>query len=362
MYRRLHTKDDPYPVWLGRGLTAEAGPLLQRLWKHRRVAVVTHRKLVRLHGDVLRASLEYAGIEANYFYIGEGERTKTLDTVNHLYTKLSRMGLSREDGLIAFGGGVVGDTAGFVAATYLRGIGLIQMPTTLLAQIDSSIGAKVGVNLPQGKNLVGAIYRPAAVLIDPALLATLPRREIQSGLFELLKYGFIGSPQLFRQIEKLTTQFSPESKDFDRAIAAAVRMKLTVVRNDERETGERRILNFGHTIGHGLEAAGEYRFLSHGQAVGWGMIAAVKLAHQRKILSRQISDRMVSSVRNLAPLPSLRRLSPRRVMGAIDNDKKIGRRGFRFVIPTAIGQVKVVEGFPRDEIRWALGQLGVGKR
>jgi len=362
MVQRLHTKEDPYPVWLGRGLTAKAGPRLRRLWKKRRVAVITHRKLVRLYGDVLRASLEYAGIKANFLYIAEGERSKTLDTVNHLYTKLSQMGLSREDGLIAFGGGVVGDTAGFVAATYLRGVGLIQMPTTLLAQIDSSIGAKVGVNLPQGKNLVGAIYRPDIVLIDPELLTTLPRREIQSGLFELLKYGFIGSPQLFRQIEKLTAQFGLQSKDFDRALAAAIRMKLTVVRTDERETGERRILNFGHTIGHGLEAAGEYRSLSHGQAVGWGMIGAVELAHRRQILSRQISDRMVSSVRNLAPLPSLGRLSPRRVMGAIDNDKKIGRRGFRFVLPTAIGRVKIVESFPRDEIRWALGQIGVGKR
>ncbi len=362
MYRRLHEKDDPYPVWMGRGLTAEAGPLLKRLWRDRRVVVVTHRKLVRLYGGLLRTSLAHAGMEAQFVYMGEGERYKTLATVERLYAELTRIGISREDGLIAFGGGVVGDTAGFVAATYLRGIGLIQMPTTLLAQIDSSIGAKVGVNLPQGKNLVGAIYRPDVVLIDPELLATLPLREIQSGRFELLKYGFIGSPRMFRQIEKLTTPFDPQSKDFDQAMAAAVRMKLTVVRNDERERGERRILNFGHTIGHGLEAAGEYRYLSHGQAVGWGMIAAVKVAQRRQLLSQEISDRMLSSVRNLASLPSLRRLSPRRVMEAIDNDKKIGRRGFRFVVPTAIGRVNVLEGFPREEIRWALRQLGVGKR
>jgi 3-dehydroquinate synthase len=305
--------------------------------------------------------LDHADLDAKFIYMGEGERHKTLGTVERFYTELTRCGINRECGLIAFGGGVIGDTAGFTAATYLRGIEFIQMPTTLLAQIDASIGGKVGVDLPQGKNLVGAIYRPRAVVIDPELLTTLARREIQSGLFELLKYGFITSPKLFKQIEKLPMNTALPSDDLDQAIATAVRKKLAVVRIDERETGERRILNFGHTIGHGLEAAGDYRLLSHGQAVGWGMIAAVELARRRQVIGPELAKRMVSAVENMAFLPSLRRLSPRRVMAAIDQDKKIGRRGFRFVLPTAIGRVRVEEGFPRDEIRWAVNQLGVGK-
>jgi 3-dehydroquinate synthase len=305
--------------------------------------------------------LDQAGLDAKFIYMAEGERHKTLGTVERLYTELTRHGINREGGLITFGGGVIGDTAGFVAATYLRGIEFIQIPTTLLAQIDASIGGKVGVDLAQGKNLVGAIYRPRAVVIDPELLITLPRREIQSGLFELLKYGFITSPKLFKLIEAWPKNAIPSLEELDQAIATAVRKKLAVVRIDERETGERRILNFGHTIGHGLEAAGDYRSLSHGQAVGWGMIAAIELAQRGQVIGPELAQRMVSTVRNMASLPSLRRLSPRRVMAAIDRDKKIGRRGFRFVLPTAIGRVRIEEGFPRDEIRWAVDQIGVGK-
>jgi 3-dehydroquinate synthase len=265
--------------------------------------------------------LDQAGLDAKFIYMAEGERHKTLGTVERLYTELTRHGINREGGLITFGGGVIGDTAGFVAATYLRGIEFIQIPTTLLAQIDASIGGKVGVDLAQGKNLVGAIYRPRAVVIDPELLITLPRREIQSGLFELLKYGFITSPKLFKLIEAWPKNAIPSLEELDQAIATAVRKKLAVVRIDERETGERRILNFGHTIGHGLEAAGDYRSLSHGQAVGWGMIAAIELAQRGQVIGPELAQRMVSTVRNMASLPSLRRLSPRRVMAAIDRDK-----------------------------------------
>jgi 3-dehydroquinate synthase len=277
-FRRLHQPEDPYPVLFGRGLLEQAGALAKGLWGGRRIAVVTHRKLAELYGKTLCARLKAAGADTHLFHIPEGEGSKNLETVRHLYGRLVQYHFGREDGLIALGGGVVGDTAGFVAATYLRGIGLIQIPTSLLAQIDSAIGAKVGVNLPQGKNLIGAFHRPAAVWIDPNVLTTLPPRELRSGLFEMLKYGFIRSPALFRQMERSHDVFRPKTPVLEKAIALAVRAKLAVVREDERETGSRRILNFGHTIGHGLEAAGAYHNLSHGEAVGWGMIAAVGLA------------------------------------------------------------------------------------
>jgi 3-dehydroquinate synthase len=270
---------------------------------------------------------------------------------------LVRYRFGREDGLIALGGGVVGDTAGFVAATYLRGIELIQVPTTLLAQIDSAIGAKVGVNLTEGKNLVGAFYRPSAVWIDPDVLITLPSREIRSGLFEMLKYGFIRSPALFRRMERNPEAFRPSNPELERAIALAVRAKLGVVRDDERESGSRRILNFGHTIGHGLEAAGDYHRLTHGEAVGWGMIAAVWLARRRGLLDAGLAERMEKAVRAVAPLPSLQRFSTGPIMRSIDRDKKIGVKGFRFVLPVALGKVETFEGFPREEIRWAVRKL-----
>jgi 3-dehydroquinate synthase len=291
----------------------------------------------------------------------EGERFKNLDTVQGLYDRLIRHGIGREDGLLALGGGVVGDTAGFVAATFLRGVDYVQVPTTLLAQIDSSLGAKVGVNLPRGKNLVGAIYRPGAVWIDPQVLATLPAREFRSGLFEMLKYGFIGARSLFHDMERSPSSYKPGSSALRRAIASSARMKLQVVRQDERESGLRRILNFGHTVGHGLEAAADFRRLSHGEAVGWGMIAACRLSRRRELIGKSLCERMERAVRELAPLPSLARLRSDRALNAIDRDKKVGPRGFRFVLPTALGRVTVVEGFPRKDIRWALESLGVGR-
>ncbi|MFQ5791655.1 MAG: 3-dehydroquinate synthase [Acidobacteriota bacterium] len=362
---RLDRPGDPYPVLLRRGLLADAGPSLRRLWgvrektARRRVAVVTHRKLARLYGGLLLASLRRAGFDAVTLYVPEGERHKNLETVLRLYDDLIRHRLRREDGLLALGGGVVGDTAGFVAATYLRGIDYVQVPTSLIAQIDSALGGKVGVNHPRGKNLIGAVYRPRAVWIDPTVLKSLPPRQLRSGLFEMLKYGFIGVPSLFRQMERSPKSFRPEAARLDRAIAVSVRLKLDVVRKDEYERGPRRILNFGHTVGHGLEAAGDFRRLSHGEAVGWGMIAAARLARRHGFIHQGLLERMEAAVRGIGPLPRLAGLRVSSVMEAIDRDKKIGARGLRFVLPTSLGQVQVVEGLSRKEIRWAVRSLRI---
>jgi 3-dehydroquinate synthase len=330
------------------------------LWPGRRVGVVSQERIWKHHGSALTSSFLRAGVDMVPLKMPEGEERKTLGTVSRLYDRLVGLGFTREDALVAFGGGTVGDTAGFVAATYLRGVPYAQAPTTLLAQIDSSIGAKVGVNHTRAKNLIGAIYRPRAVFLDPELLATLPERELRSGLFELLKYGFIGRPRLLKRME--SERLRPGERPLLDSIAEGVRRKLEVVREDEGEQGLRRILNFGHTIGHGLEVAGGYRKLTHGEAVGWGMVGAIWIAHRQGKLRASLAARLEAVVRSVGPLPSLRSLSKRRVLDAVGKDKKIGMLGLRFVLPVGFGRVEIVESFPRSEIVWALESLGVRGR
>jgi 3-dehydroquinate synthase len=342
---------------VGDNLADRVGALAKKLWGGRRVAVITQAVVERNHGARLRASLARAGVGATWLRMPTGEENKSLDTVAKLYDRLLRDGFSRDDAILAFGGGTVGDTAGFVAATFLRGIPYAQVPTTLLAQIDSSIGAKVGVNHPRGKNLVGAMYRPSAVLIDNTLLATLPRRELRSGSFELLKYGFIGAPRLLSRFER--EPFEVGSKAMARAIGDGVRRKLDVVRLDESEQGLRRILNFGHTVGHGLEAASGYTLLKHGEAVGWGMIAAVRLAAKRGALGANLANRLESAIDRVGPLPKLAKLSRARVLAAVREDKKRSHRGLRFILPIGWGRVTTVDNFPESEISWVLASLGV---
>ena len=357
--RSLHRRGDPYPVYLGEGLLHELGFQMRKLWPGRRIGVVSQRRIWKLHGSELQSSFLRAGVDMVALLMPEGEERKTLETVTLLYDRLVGLGFTREDALVAFGGGTVGDTAGFVAATYLRGVPYAQVPTTLLAQIDSAIGAKVGVNHPRAKNLIGAIYRPRAVFLDPGLLSTLPERELRSGLFELIKYGFIGKPRLLKRMESAALR--PGERMLLDSIADGVSRKLEVVREDESEQGLRRILNFGHTIGHGLEAAGDYQKLTHGEAVGWGMVGAIRLARRWEKLSAPLAERLEAAVRNVGPLPSIRAFSKRRILDAVSRDKKIGMLGLRFILPVGWGRVEVVESFPKTQIAWALESLGVGR-
>jgi len=347
-------------VYLGEGLLHELGFHMRKLWPGRRIGVVSQARIWKLHGSELASSFLRAGVDIVPLPMPEGEGRKTLETVSRLYDRLVGRSFTREDALVAFGGGTVGDSAGFVAATYLRGVPYVQVPTTLLAQIDSAIGAKVGVNHPRGKNLIGALYRPRAVFLDPGLLATLPEREFRSGLFELIKYGFIGRTRLLKRME--SAPLRPGGRALVESIADGVARKLEVVREDESEQGLRRILNFGHTIGHGLEAAGDYRKLTHGEAVGWGMVGAIRLARRRERLSPSLAARLEAAVRNVGPLPTLRSFSKRRILDAVGKDKKIGMLGLRFVLPVGWGRVEIVESFPMTEIAWALESLGVGRQ
>src|SRR4029077_10514575 len=244
-----------------------------------RLFVVTVTPVRRRWGKKLMASLTAAGFAAQILEMPDGERYKKLATVEKLSEELSRLGADRNSVVIALGGGVVGDVTGLLASLYMRGVELVQIPTTVLAQVDASIGGKTGVNLRAGKNLVGTFHHPRAVLIDPSVLATLPDREFRAGLYEALKCGVIGSPELFREFEVNRERIlKRDPPTVERLIAESVRLKAHVVSVDEKENGLRRVLNFGHTIGHALEAETGYRTLLHGEAVAWGMVAAARIA------------------------------------------------------------------------------------
>jgi 3-dehydroquinate synthase len=261
---------------------------------------------------------------------------------------------------VAVGGGVVGDTAGFAAATFLRGIALVHVPTTLLAQVDSSIGGKVGVNHALGKNLIGAFHQPAVVVTDPSLLATLPRREFRSGLYEVVKYGVIRSGDLFDRLADHTMAvFAREPSILGPAIVESCRIKADVVSQDEREGGLRRILNFGHTIGHALEAVTHYRRFRHGEAIAYGMLGAADLAVHRGAMPSADHDRLTALITALGSLPPVADLAIPGVLEAIRRDKKVVHGRLHFVLATSIGTTATVDDVSEQEIAAALSRLGL---
>src|SRR4029077_5789274 len=277
----------PYDAVIENGLLQRSGETLRDLFKviftvntsNRSLFVLTVSPVRRKWGKKLLASLSSAGFTPKIVEMPNGERHKKLATVEKLCEQLSRLGADRNSVIIAFGGGVVGDVAGLVASLYMRGVDLVQIPTTVLAQVDASIGGKTGVNLRAGKNLVGTFHQPSVVLIDPAVLSTLPEREFRAGLYEALKCGVIGKPELFLALENIDTKkLRRDPAKLEWIITESVRLKAEVVSSDERENGLRRVLNLGHTIGHALEAQTGYRHFLHGEAVAWGMIASAKIA------------------------------------------------------------------------------------
>jgi 3-dehydroquinate synthase len=346
-----------YDIQIAAGLLDELGPLARDAAgsKARRCVIISNPNVYSLYGRRVSRSLGRAEFQVQHFLIGDGERFKTLRAAESLYTFLIEQRIERSDLIVALGGGVVGDVAGFVAATYLRGIRFIQVPTTLLAQIDSSIGGKTGVNHPLGKNLIGAFYQPLLVAIDTQTLSTLPQREMQSGLYEAIKYGVIRDRRLFdritRQINKLRNFDETELVNL---VARSCRIKADVVARDEREGDLRKILNFGHTIGHALEAATRYRRFLHGEAVGHGMRAAARIAERLDMLStgeRQAIDDAVGSV---GPLPSANTLALDDIILAMDRDKKAEAGRAVFVLPVEIGHVVIKSDVPPQIVRSAL--------
>jgi 3-dehydroquinate synthase len=345
-----------YIVLIGEGVLAKLPSLLNEIGSGRSFVVVSCPPVWRLHGKrlpQLKPHREPA-------LIPDGERAKRLPTVARLYDVMVKRRMDRSAGLIAFGGGVVGDVGGFAAATYLRGIRLVQVPTTLLAQVDSAIGGKVGVNLPAGKNLVGAFHPPSLVVCDPALLRTLPRREFRAGLYEVVKYGVIRSRALFDRVAaSLPAIFAHDPAILSPIIAECCQIKADVVSTDERESGPRRILNFGHTIGHALEAVTKYRRFRHGEAIGYGMLAAAHISVARGSLSRDDDSRLKALITQMGPLPVVGDLRVAEALEAISLDKKVLRGRLHFVLARGIGVTSIVDDVTPAELRAAMRSIGM---
>lgn len=346
----------PYRVFIGRGLLSGLDGFFQEQGVTGKTLVVTCPPVWRRHGRKLR---DIAGRRPP-LSIPDGERAKTLKTVSRIYDAMIRQRLDRSATIVAFGGGVVGDVAGFAAATYLRGVRLVQIPTTLLSQVDSAIGGKVGVNLPAGKNLIGSFHAPALVLCDPEVLATLPRREFRSGLYEVVKYGVIASRPLFERVSaNLAAVLAQDPGVLTDLIADCCRIKARVVELDEREAGPRRVLNFGHTVGHALEAITKYRRFRHGEAIAYGMLAAARISANRGVLSREDETRLQDLIRRMGPLPKVSDLSARAALEAITHDKKISRGTLHFVLARELGATAIVSDVQPEEIATALKALGI---
>jgi 3-dehydroquinate synthase len=320
----------------------------------RRVFVLTSAPIWGLWGEAFQSSFAEPPI---VLFLPPGEEQKTIKNVETLLREMARAGGDRGSLLIAFGGGIVGDVGGFLASIFMRGIPYVQVPTTFLAQVDSSVGGKTGVNLPEGKNLVGSFYHPLAVFADIGVLATLPDRELRAGLMESVKAGIIRDRALVRFMEEHADDvLGRNPKALEKVIAASIRMKAGVVNQDERERGLRMILNFGHTVGHALEQATHYKTLLHGEAVGWGMVAALHLARQRGTISRAQFERLESLIHLYGPLPALKLRVPK-VVGATVGDKKNVGGVTRFVLPVGIGDAGVVEDVTPAELEAAVGYM-----
>jgi 3-dehydroquinate synthase len=350
------TGSHPSTLWIGEGTLAQLPPLLDAHGVGGRRFVVSSPIVWRHHGAEIQHTL--GAIEP--ILVADGERYKNLQSVARIYDALVKGGADRGSALIAVGGGVIGDTAGFAAATFLRGISLVQVPTTLLAQVDSSVGGKVGVNLPSGKNLVGAFHQAAVVVVDPRLLGTLPRREFRSGLYEVVKYGMIASRPLFDLVARETRRiFARQPEVLVQAIVESCRIKAEVVSKDERESGLRRILNYGHTVGHALESVTRYRRFRHGEAIAYGMLAAADLAVARGALAERERQALAQLITALGPLPSVADLSVPDLLEAIRRDKKVVSGRLHFVIAIEIGATTTVDDVTEDELRGVLVRLGV---
>src|SRR6266404_3119273 len=336
----------PYSVVCGAGVVRLAAKEVARLGRFSGVHIVSSAKVWRALGKNVRRGVGVKNAGAVHL-MDDSESAKNLRTVELLARDLVRSGADRKSLVIAVGGGVVGDVAGFVAASYLRGVGLIHVPTTVVAQVDSSIGGKTGVNLPEGKNLVGAFYPPKLVLSDPHVLRTLPEREFRGGLAEIIKHAVIADAKMFAYLEKNMEKVGRRDRTaLEYLIPRNVAIKARVVGRDERESGLREILNFGHTFAHALESVTRYKRYQHGEAVAWGMMAAALLGHETGFTRANDVSRIVSLVRRMGPLPAWPRVPARALLEAMRSDKKARGGKLRFVLTPRIGKAASYDGVP----------------
>ncbi len=345
-----------YPIIIENGCLQRVGKDLRTKEIAKRYGVVADDLVADLYGDVLMKSLNSAGLDAELITFPHGEANKTLQTIGDLAGRLARLGFDRKDALIGLGGGVTGDITGFLASSYMRGVPFIQIPTTLLAQVDSSVGGKTGVDIPEGKNLVGAFYQPKAVYIDISVLGSLPREELLGGLGEVIKYGVIRDNDFFNFL--LSNQqgiLALEPELIKKTVYLCCRIKAEVVSEDEREGGVRRILNYGHTIGHAVEGASDYTLI-HGFAVSIGMVAAAKLAVLNGILAKNDYNKIVKILKlyNM-PIDIPKELDRARIKRFLLTDKKtVGGKVF-YVLPTGIGRTVITDKISNQQVDEVLG-------
>jgi 3-dehydroquinate synthase len=353
---RVDTPSARYDVVAGSGLIETLSPRIERVAGRlpRRVFVVTSPEIWALWGEAFAGSFAEPPIT---LFLAPGEKHKTLASVEKLLRQMAASGGDRGSLLIAFGGGIVGDVGGFVAASFMRGIPYVQVPTTFLSQVDSSVGGKTGVNLPEGKNLAGSFHHPLAVFADIGVLGTLPDRELRAGLMESVKAGIIRDRTLVRFMEEhVNDVLRREPRTLEKVIATSIRIKAEVVNKDERESGLRMILNFGHTLGHAIEQVTRYKVLLHGEAVGWGMVAALHLARQRGTISSRQAERLESLIYLYGPLPALK-VRASKLVAATSADKKNVGGVRRFVLPVGIGDAGVVHDVTPAEMEAAAGYM-----
>jgi 3-dehydroquinate synthase len=351
------TQSRSYDVLIGSGMLERAGECLGNLLGSKRAFVVTIAPVKRKWAKILVGSLTSTGIKATVLEMPDGEQAKRLATLEKLALNLVEQGADRGATLIAFGGGVVGDVTGFLASIYMRGVNVIQIPTTVLAQVDASIGGKTGVNLLSGKNLLGTFYQPRAVLVDPSVLETLPLRHYRAGLYESLKCGIIGDAALFQLFEERHQDIlKRDLAVIEHVITDSVRLKASVVSADEREGGLRQVLNLGHTIGHALEAETGYKLLLHGEAVAWGMIAATHIALSTGKLDGVAAGRIIKTVLGLGELPRMN-IQTANILKRLKFDKKTREGVVHFILPREIGQVEITSDVGEAPVRAALEEI-----
>lgn len=353
---RVNLGERSYEILIEEGCHATLGSFLANLADPvSSVTVISNRDIDRQFGDPLRASLESAGLSHHTLLVPAGERFKSLETAGRLYGDLIQRKMDRKSVIVALGGGVIGDLAGFVAATYERGIRFVQVPTSLLAHVDSSVGGKVGVNHPQGKNMIGAFLQPIGVFIDPTSLNTLPMRELRSGLAEVVKYGVIWDADFFAYLENHVDQIlRTDTQAIRHIIRRSCQIKAHVVEEDERESSLRAILNYGHTVAHAVETYTSYERYTHGEAVAIGMVVAARIAHGMGMLRAEPVHRLMRLLERFNLPTHLPKADPGVLMSLMDTDKKAVAGKVNFVLPSSIGRVEITSAVTRDVLRRAI--------
>ncbi|MFC1668613.1 3-dehydroquinate synthase [Chlamydiota bacterium] len=347
-----------YPIIIGKGVLKQVPSLMSSYRQSDKGVIVTDERIWKLYGQQFCECLKENGLEIFPFVMPRGEKRKNLVWVRKIYDFLIEKGCDRSSFVIAFGGGVIGDLAGFVAATYMRGIRFFQVPTTLLAQVDASIGGKVGVNVPQGKNLVGAFYQPSAVLIDYSLLKTLSYREMRCGMAEVIKYGIIHNTDLFAFLEEqMTSVYSFSYQSLERIISDSCQIKAAVVSEDEKESGLRAILNFGHTIGHALETDAFYKNISHGEGVSIGMVVAARISHKMGYIPKELVLRIENLIKKAGLPIRYSQLNIPEIIRIMKIDKKRVKGVLHFVLLSQLGSPLITSEVGEETIKMVLKEI-----